>query len=179
MEKVKNYLCLVSCFGLLIFSACEEKVLFDFDEQLTLELAEIDNFLSRNSLSADILDNHARLNIINEGNGNQIQEGDTVDFLYSLYLLDCTLVQSNRAEFEPIANQLQWYTSDTLSFIAYPGAFDIPTQDWFTLGMSLSQEQSFLTLFLPSYLAFGSSRSFIIQSNTPVMADFEVLQIRR
>lgn len=183
MEKMKKFLSVLCCLSLLIYCACEENVLFDFEEQLSLELAEIDDFLQRNNIPVEILDNHARLNIEIEGNGNVPQDWDTVNCYYSLYRLDSTLIQSNRPEFPSIAGQLNRYVSDTLSFIVYPGSLDEPSWDFISLAIGLSQEKSLIQLFLPSYLAFGRRGnpygSVTIPPDTPVMVEFEILEILR
>lgn len=175
MEKVKKRLSLLGCFCILLISACEEKVLFDLDEQLAIELSEIDNFLSRNDIAAESLDNYARLNIVAEGNGRIPQDFDTIRYLFSIYDLDSTLLISNRQEFSSIANQF-WFVSDTASVVAHPGWSEQTLLGFGFLGTSLSQEQSLIQLFMPSYLV---QNTFGIPANTPVMMDFEVVEILR
>jgi hypothetical protein len=177
MEKVKKFLSAICCLSLLIYCACEKNVLFDFEEQLELELAEIDHFLQRNDIPVEILENHARLNVEIEGNGIVPQDWDTVNYYYSLYGLDSTLIQSNRPEFAAIAGQLNRYVSDTLSFIVYPDKLN--DRGFFSLGIGLSQEKSLVQLFLPSYLAFGRRGGVNIPPDTPVMVEFEILEIVR
>ncbi|MBO3700384.1 hypothetical protein [Roseivirga sp. E12] len=175
MEKIKKRLGLLACICLSLILACEEEVLFDFDEHLAIELAEIDNFLSRNGIATETLENHARLNVVAEGNGIIPQDFDTVRYLFSIYDLDSTLLISNREEFSSIANQF-WFISDTASFVAYPGWSEQTLLGFGFLGVSLSQEQSLIQLFMPSYLI---QNTLGIPADTPVMMDFEVVEILR
>lgn len=176
MEKIKKRLGLLACVCLFLISACEEEVLFDFDEQLAIELAEIDSFLARNGIAAENLENYARLNVAVEGNGISPDDFDTVRYLYSIYDLDSTLLISNRQEFSGISDQLRLYVSDTLSFVVYPGWSEDTLRTFVTLGVSLSEEESQIQLFMPSYLV---SNNLLLRNNKPVMMDFEVVEILR
>lgn len=175
MEKVKMTLRILVWIPIFLLIACEEKVLFDFDEQLAMDLTEIDDFLARNNIVTETLYSHARLNIVEEGNGRIPQDLDTVRYLFSIYDLDSTLLMSNRQEFSTISNQI-WFVPDTLDFIAYPGWLDQTLSTFYTLATSLSEEGSVIQLFMPSYLM---SNAVAVPRNKPVMMDFEVVEILR
>jgi len=175
MEKVKKSLCALVWIPVFLLIACEERVLFDFDEQLAMDLMEIDDFLTRNNIATETLYSHARLSIVEEGNGMIPQDLDTVRYLFSIYGLDSTLLVSNRQEFSSISDQI-WFIPDTLDFIAYPGWLDQKLSTFYTLATSLSEEGSVIQLFLPSYLM---SNNIAVPRNKPVMMDFEVVEILR
>ncbi len=174
MEKVKMYLILAGVF-LFLLVACEEKVLFDLDEQLAIELTEIDNFLSRNGIATENLENQARLNVVAQGNGRIPQDLDIVKYFFAIYDLDSTLLVSNRQEFSSISDQFL-FIPDTLSFKAYTGWSEYELISYETLGVSLSQEKSLIQLFMPSYIVRNIPA---LSGKGPVMMDFEVVEVLR
>ena len=183
MAKVKMYTRLGGFMMLIIVClfACKTEVVFDFDEELAADIAEIESFLEKNNIDALIHESSARYTLVEGGTGEIPLPGDTVAYLFKTWLLDSTLLETNHKEYENLAGTLNWYIADTLRGALPPYQYTFPPI--LSLAVSLTPEEGIVRTFLPSYLAYGLEgrpwASIPIQPNSPVMVEIQLLELRR
>lgn len=182
MEKVvAKYGFFLAVFAaLMVASACSEEVTFDFNEVLAEDLREINQFLDRNNINTQIHDSEARYRIVDQGIGEAGAVGDTVTYLYKLYLLDSSLLETNRVAYEARAAELNRYHADTIKTQLYD--YRRVTPAFHALAALLVPEKGTVQVFLPSYLGYmhyGRNGVVPVPPNTPVMVEFESLELNR
>ena len=183
MEKVRKTIKLsLSIIGFVFLSSCSTEVLFDFDAELQEDIAQIDQYLIENNITAERHPTHARYRIIDNGIGPVAEVGDTVTYLFSVYNLDNLLLVSNQQEVlaaeTPFLNAL-----DTARTVLYdPDRVQI-FPEYTQLIPALTPEGGQAEIFVPSYLAYGFSGNFsnsdVWDPFSPVMIFAEVLAIDR
>ncbi len=182
MEKVVAKFGFVSVVlvTLMIASACSEEVVFDFNEVLAEDLLEIDEFLSRNNINTQIHASEARYRIVDEGIGEAGVIGDTISYLYKVYLLDSSLLETNRVAYEDRAAELNRYYADTIRNQLHD--YRRVTPAFHALATLLVPEKGTVQVFLPSYLGYthyGQNGVVPIPPNTPIMVEVESLELNR
>ena len=148
-NSFKKYLSILLTLPLLI--SCEEKVIFDFEEELAAELVLIDQFIDQNDMTVQTHESGARYHIYEPGTGDLAQDGDTAFFSFHAYSLDSTLIGTN---IDSIAAQhgiptigngpIRWVVGSQAYFYNFGGIFELATE--------LMNENSKACFIAPSYL---------------------------
>lgn len=179
MKRIFSLFVLMSMFSI---SCSEEEVLYDFETNLLREQLIINEFLNRNNIDVEIEDRGFIYRILRGGIGQPLKAKDTVFFNYQIYLVDSTLLDSNIPGLQNEAG----FISDAeipIRKALYPNTFASTNYDFIDFALSLSKENSVVQMFLPSYLAYGlNGRRFsngTVPPNTPVLFQFEVVEVRR
>lgn len=145
--------------------SCGNDVIFDEDAQLSIDLALIDDYLAENALEAEILEpSQIRMVIKEPGVGEKASFGATVKAYYTGYLLDGT-------EFDSI-------TSGTpLSFVIDRFGPGSVVAGWNIAFKELAKGGK-ATIFLPSEYGYGQQSGEVIPSNSVLIFEVEVVDIR-
>ena len=127
---------------LVIITSCSEEsndIVRTKQEQLNLDISRIEGYISENNLSGYIsLDNGLHYKVLDEGNSNFPQNGDTLDVEYVGQLL-------NGIEFD------RSYTNQPFEMVLGSGEV---IQGW-EIGLPLIDETGTIILIIPSGLAYG------------------------
>ncbi len=174
---------LLMILSLIVFTtACTEEVLFDFEENLASELAEINAFLDTNNIVAEISDSELRYRITEQGNGIFADSRDSIFMNFQMYFLDSALVDSNIEEVLVRENAERGSTDPFVQFIQTE-IEDLSLITCFEEGISLTSEGASIQMFVPSHLAYGSrgtNFNFLapnIPPHTPLLVQIDVLRI--
>ena len=163
-------------------TACKEEVLFDFEENLAPELAEINAFLDTNNIDADISNSELRYRITEQGNGVFADSRDSIFMNFQMYFLDSVLIDSNIEEVLVRENAERGPTSPFAQFIQTE-IEDLSLILCFEEAMSLASEGASIQMFVPSHLAYGSRGANFspytprILPYTPLLVQIDVLRI--
>ncbi|GAB5523487.1 MAG: hypothetical protein Roseis2KO_13590 [Roseivirga sp.] len=183
MEKItaKYGLFLAVFTTLMVAGACSEEVVFDFDEVLADDLRQIDEFLDRNNINTRVHTSEARYRIVDQGVGDPGVIGDTISYLYKVYLLDSSLLETNRIEYADRAAELNRYYADTIRIQLQD--YRLVTPAFHALATLLVPEKGTVQVFLPSYLGYtfyGRLNSVVpVPPNIPLMIELESLELSR
>ncbi len=143
-------------------------------------MAEFSQELAAQSSEAIVLPSGLKMLVLKEGDGEKPKIGQKVDVLYSGYLPNGSLFESN---YEEIAKKYGKYDERRAQGGGYmPAAFTYATNSGLVAGF----EEGLLTmkvgdkvrLFIPSHLGWGEQGSGPIPPNSDVVFDLEVTGIR-
>ena len=149
---------------LLIFSCADDNLIVTRtkQEQLNLDIQRIQGFINENNLEGfESLDNGLYYKVLEEGNLNFPQNGDTLDVEYVGQLL-------NGLEFD------RSYTNQHFEFIL--GSNEV-IQGW-ELGVPYIDESGIILLIIPSGLAYGNSSINSIPENSVLIFRIKLIDIR-
>ncbi len=149
---------------LLIFSCADDNLIVTRtkQEQLNLDIQRIQGFINENNLEGfESLDNGLYYKVLEEGNLNFPQNGDTLDVEYVGQLL-------NGLEFD------RSYTNQPFEFIL--GSNEV-IQGW-ELGVPYIDESGIILLIIPSGLAYGNSSINSIPENSVLIFRIKLIDIR-
>lgn len=166
---------------LLVLWSCTEVVIFDFEENLARELAILDGFIAENNIPVEVHESDIRYQVIREGVGDDIKEGDTVLYYYQIYLLDSTLIETNIEEVRNLNN--------------LPSGTIVPSGEvvrdfrpnsrfgFLNTTYQVGKQENKVHLFVPSYQAFGPrQRTFnfnrTVLPYTPLLIEIEIVEVR-
>tara|TARA_B100000029_G_C17547054_1_gene948811 strand:+ start:900 stop:1379 length:480 start_codon:yes stop_codon:yes gene_type:complete len=149
---------------ILIFSCADDNLIVTRtkQEQLNLDIQRIQGFINENNLEGfESLDNGLHYKVLEEGNLNFPQNGDTLDVEYVGQLL-------NGLEFD------RSYTNQPFEFIL--GSNEV-IQGW-ELGVPYIDESGIILLIIPSGLAYGNSSTNSIPENSVLIFRIKLIDIR-
>ena len=149
---------------ILIFSCADDNLIVTRtkQEQLNLDIQRIQGFINENNLEGfESLDNGLHYKVLEEGNLNFPQNGDTLDVEYVGQLL-------NGLEFD------RSYTNQPFEFIL--GSNEV-IQGW-ELGVPYIDESGIILLIIPSGLAYGNSSINSIPENSVLIFRIKLIDIR-
>lgn len=152
---------ILASLALIISVASCNKLESDLEKQMKIDDEKIQAYFLQNNIQAQshnlgfyykVLESNAA--------GEQLNKNDVVKFLYSISLLDGTLIESNFTEGKPALFKLNSYTM-------IPEGLDY--------GIKLMKKGEKYRFYMPSYLAFGNyvSNHFAPRSN--FIIDVQVL----
>ncbi|MCE7994436.1 MAG: hypothetical protein HEP71_20790 [Roseivirga sp.] len=172
---------ILSMMLLALMCACTEEVIFDFEENLSRELEEINDFIARHDFPAEVHSTEIRYQWINEGIGEPIKVEDTVFFNYQIYLLDSTLMDTNLEEVR-IANNLPPGNSMPVRDIIY-GFSNFSRPGFLNVAYTLGREESKIHMIVPSHEAYGGGGRFfsenrVVPPYTPILVEIEIAEVR-
>ena len=149
---------------ILIFSCADDNLIVTRtkQEQLNLDIQRIQGFINENNLEGfESLDNGLHYKVLEEGNLNFPQNGDTLDVEYVGQLL-------NGREFD------RNYTNQPFQLVL--GAGEV-IQGW-ELGLPYIDEQGKIILIIPSGLAYGNTSTNSIPENSILIFRIKLLDIK-
>jgi FKBP-type peptidyl-prolyl cis-trans isomerase len=159
--KMKGRNLLLAGLGLLLSVASCNKLESDLKKQMKIDDEKILNHLTQNDIQAQKHNLGFYYKVLEtNATGAQLNKNDVVKFLYSISLLDGTLIESNFTEGAPAVFKLN-------SFTMIPEGLDY--------GIKLMKTGEKYRFFMPSYIAFGSYVSDHFASRSNFIIDVEVL----
>lgn len=172
---------ILSVMLLVFICSCTEEVIFDFEENLSRELEEINDFIARHNFPAEVHPTEIRYRVINEGIGEPIKVDDTVFFNYQIYLLDSTLMDTNLEEVR-IANNLPQGNGVPVRDIIYSFS-NFSRPGFLNVAYTLGRERSEIHMLVPSHEAYGSGGRFfdenrVVPPYTPLLIEVEIVEVR-
>lgn len=168
----------------VLFCGCEEEVIFDFEENLSSELLQIDLFLQENDINVQTSARQLRYREVMPGAGAVAEDLDTVSYTFQIYLLDSTLINTN-IEILQLSNLGVRFSDPGLANVVIGVSFGGGLPEFINFAIAQLPEGGVMDLFVPSYLAYGSKGGrwlFVdrkIPSNTPIIARIEIVEIKR
>ncbi|MDN5201511.1 FKBP-type peptidyl-prolyl cis-trans isomerase [Fulvivirgaceae bacterium BMA10] len=155
----------------------KEKTLADNKELMTTQGEEIDAYLSKNNLEAQVTESGIRYIITEEGTGPKPEVGQIVSVGYTGKLLDGTVFDSSDEEVAKKHNVFDERRGPYKPY-EYPNGLGNVILGW-DEGIGLLNEGSKAKLFIPSPLAYGNrDRSEIIKANSILVFDVELVEIK-
>lgn len=152
MRKLSSLLLILVLLGSI---SCNKDDSNTQSEQLAIDTELINNYLTENELSAKMHSSGLQYIITKEGNGIYPSSSSTVTVQYSGYLLDGTKFDSGTATF-PLSNVIQGWQ----------------------IGIPLFKKGGRGTLYIPSYLGYGTSGSSSIPANAPLIFDVYLISFQ-
>ena len=142
--------------------ACDSEEVFDENQQSDIDRALIDDYLTENNITAlEIGETGIRYVIHTAGSGPNAQFAESVFAHYRGYFLDGTEFDSSIG-------------SDPIDFVIGAGQV---VRGW-EIGFREFNKGTSATLFIPSKYGYGSQRRGGIPSNSVLIFDVDVLDIR-
>ena len=174
---MKRLISAVLC--ILIMSACEDEILYDFDEQFQVDLAIIDNYLSQNNIDHVKDDSGIRYLALHLANGEALERSrQAAYFFVTIWRLDGTFLGSNNVETD-IANggTGSFWTPNRYD---YGGASNYGSLKYFDFIAPKLTVGDRYRVYVPSGLGYGfepwrTSRD--IAPNTNLIVEIEMIEI--
>jgi len=164
-RDMKKVLTLIMALTVVVvMSNCDNDEVFDPEEQLTVDLRLIDEYLATNNLVAQIdPDSQIRYVVTQQGSGDNAEFGNSVEVDYRGFLLDDTEFDSSEGR-------------GPLPFVL--GRGDV-IQGWDVAFQLLNKGTSAL-ICIPSELAYGNSRGpgQNLPLNSVLLFEVTVIDIR-
>lgn len=146
------------------------------EEQLTKDVAIIDQYLADNNIEAVKVESGLRYVITQPGTGENAKSGQTVSVHYTGYLLDGQFFDSSVqavAEANGLYNPMRQYTPYDVT-IDQSGVI----QGWHDALKYLNKGAKG-TFYIPSTLAYGpQQRSEVIKENSILVFDLEIVEVK-
>src|SRR3989339_171588 len=159
--KMKGRNLLLAGLGLMLSVASCNKLESDIEKQMKIDDEKILNHLTQNDIQAQKHNLGFYYKVLEANStGEQLNKNDVVKFLYSISLLDGTLIESNFTEGTPALFKLN-------SFTMIPEGLDY--------GIKLMKTGEKYRFFMPSYIAFGNYVSDHFAPRSNFIIDVEVL----
>jgi FKBP-type peptidyl-prolyl cis-trans isomerase len=161
MKKMRSKSIFIAGLALVLSLASCNKLESDLEKQMKIDDEKIQAHLLQNDVQAQQHNLGFYYNVLEaNSSGEQLSKNDVVEFLYSISLLDGTLIESNFTEGKPALFKLNSYTM-------IPEGLDY--------GIKMMKTGEKYRFYMPSYLAFGNyvSEHFAPRSNFVI--DIEVL----
>jgi FKBP-type peptidyl-prolyl cis-trans isomerase len=145
--------------------------------QLQEDIKTLEEYISENNLDATKTESGLFYVIEEEGNGPEVDEGDTVAVNYTGYVLDGTVFDTS---LESVAKESNTFTEgrpyEPIEFQVGKGRV-IPGWDE---GLQYLKQGSKAKLLIPSTLAYGNRQaSEVIKANSVLIFDVEVTDVQK
>lgn len=157
MQSNLKYIFIVIIASLSFILACGDKDIFDPSEQYVKETIAIDNYLDQNEIEASTEANSGlRYVIHDEGDSLKAETWDSVTVNYTIKLLSTG---------QEVA------TADSLKV-----KLDDQIIGWWVL-LPLIKQGGSMTMYIPSYFAYGQLGASGIPGNTTIIVDVDLVEI--
>ncbi|MEQ9403166.1 MAG: FKBP-type peptidyl-prolyl cis-trans isomerase [Cyclobacteriaceae bacterium] len=145
------------------------------EKQLVLDAEILDNYLADNNIEAITTESGLRYVITEEGSGPKPESGQMVEVAYTGRLLTGEVFDTSN---EDLAKELNLY-NPRREYVPYAFALETGAviQGWH-IGIALLNVGSKATLFIPSSLGYQDRGSGIIQPNSILVFDVELVAIQ-
>lgn len=152
--------------GLVIFTfGCNSSAIedpFSESEQLAIDLAQIDNWLTDSSITDVIVHpTEIRYTINKQGSGSKVEITDIVRISYEGRFLDTGLVFDS-GQIGPVVFNASW------GFI----------EGWYHMVLEMSEGDEY-TVYIPSKYAYGNRGNGTIPPNTVIVFDMNMIQVTK
>ena len=165
---------------LLFITACQDEILYNFDEQLQIDLAIVDNYLEQNNIDHVKDDSGIRYQALHLANGDVLErERQAAFFDVTIWFLDGTFMGSTNPDID-IANggNGEFFTARRLDFYGPSNYGVLKYFNFIAPRMTLGDRYK---VWVPSPLGYGfevSSTIRGIQPNTNLIIEIEMIEIR-
>jgi len=149
---MKHYFFILSLIVFVGFSSCKKEDTQTQEEQLTIDIGKIENYLTEHDLEANKTNSGLHYIITNVGTGSNPTLASNVTVQYTGKLLDGTVFDSGTATF-PLTNVIQGWQE----------------------GIPLFKKGGRGKLFIPSYIGYGASGSSSIPANSVLIFDIYLI----
>ncbi len=142
---------------LVLTSCSKDEEGKSFEEQLAIDVAVIEDYLTENNINAEVHSSGIRYVVNQEGSGDAASVGDDIAIKFEAYLLDGTLLGSDTIGFTiNLGNQL--------------------VEAWRLMIPEMNVEGK-ITFYTPSGYAFGATGSSVIPPNSVLVYEIELLAV--
>jgi FKBP-type peptidyl-prolyl cis-trans isomerase len=162
-KKMKFY---VSLIDFMSKEMWEHKSKQEYQAQAIQDSIVLENYLKLKNRKAQITEKGLMYNISKSGNNNKVLSGDTVWVNYTGRLLDGTIFDSN--------TDARYGHPEPFKFVVGKGNV---IKGW-DQGLVLFNEESEGQLYIPSGLAYGKRSSGPIPSNSCLIFDISIVQLK-
>lgn len=160
-----------------LMAAQQKKQEENAEKQLQDDIETIEKYISENNLQATKTESGLFYVIEKEGNGDQVEQGNTISVDYTGYVMDGTVFDTSVESRAKDSNTfMEGRDYEPISFPVGQGSV---IQGW-DEGLQLLKKGSVAKLLIPSPLAYGpSQRSEVIKANSILIFDVEVTDVKK